>query len=362
MAGGLDAGAMAAAHAHLDRLTKPLGSLGRLEELCVWLAGVTGDPRPSFERRTILVAAADHGVVAQGVSAWPSEVTAQMVGNYLAGRAAISVLARLARAELVVLDVGVASEVPSSPAGASVARLVRRRVAAGTADFSRQPAMTGAEVETAIAAGAELMAELVSNGTSIVAVGEMGIGNTTSSSAIVAALTGSAVGDLTGYGAGLDESGRRRKIAVIEAALEMHRPQRGDPLDVLAKVGGLEIAALVGAMHAAAERRVPIVLDGFITAAAALVAVTMRPEIRHQLLAAHRSAERGHAVALEELRLRPLLELDLRLGEGTGAALALLVIDAAIALRDGMASFDEARVGSARHTAAHPDRQSNDDD
>lgn len=345
--GPLDAAAMAAAAERLDRLAKPPGSLGRLEELAIRLAGITGTPAPGLASRTIVVAAADHGVAARGVSAYPADVTRQMIATYLAGGAAINVLARAARASLVVVDAGV-DGLPVRPAavgaGIRFRSLGRGR---GSADMVEGPAMRRDEAVTAIEAGLALAADEVAAGTELLAVGEMGIGNTTAASALVATLTGEPADAVTGRGTGLDEAGRRRKAAVVEAALARHRPDPGDPLGVLAAVGGLEIAVLVGVILGAAAARVPVVLDGFITGAAALVAAAFCPALPPHLIAAHRSAEPGHAVVLDRLGLRPLLDLDLRLGEGTGAALALGLIDAAVALRDGMATFESAGVAGA---------------
>ena len=339
---GLDEAAMAEARARLDRLTKPPGSLGRLEELVMLVAGITARAEATVARPAVVVAAADHGVARQGVSAYPQPVTAQMVANFLAGGAAISVLARHAGASVTIVDVGVVSpiEIPAVTA----ARLVSAPVAAGTADMTAGPAMAAAEVTKAIDVGRRAVDELIDEGADVVAAGEMGIGNTTSASAIVAALTGASIETVTGRGTGIDDAGWARKVATIRRALDVNRPNRADPLGVLAAVGGLEIAALVGVMEAAAMRRIPVVLDGFITAAAALIAVRHEPAIRGCLIASHRSVEPGHAIVLDELGLRPLLELDLRLGEGTGAALALGLLRAATAVRDEMATFESAAI------------------
>ena len=325
---------MTAAREHLDRLTKPPGSLGRLETLVVQLAGISGSASPRIERPAVVVFAADHGVTAQGVSAYPSSVTAQMVANFEAGGAAINVLARAAGAELVVVDVGVAGTGPSAAS----------RIRAGTRDMTVEPAMTRDEVVAALAVGREVVQGLVGEGCDAIALGEMGIGNTTAASALVAALTGRAPAEVTGRGTGLDADAVRHKVAVIERALERHQPRSDDALGALAAVGGLEIAALVGAMVAAAEAHVPVVLDGFITGAAALVAVGIAPNVGPRLIASHRSAEPGHRVVLEQLGLQPLLDLDLRLGEGSGAALALPLIRAATRILDEMATFDSAGI------------------
>ncbi len=344
----LDEAAMAAARAHLDRLTKPPGSLGRLERLVVQLAGISGSPTPRVDRPAVVVFAGDHGVTARGVSAYPSDVTAQMVANFVRGGAAINVLADAAGAELVVVDVGVAGVEgdgpPANSAAPGAARLVRARIAAGTRDMTVEPAMHRDEALAAMEVGRRIVEELIAGGIDTIAVGEMGIGNTTAASALVAALTGRRPADVTGRGTGLDDDAVRRKVSVIEEALELHRPGAEDPLGALAAVGGFEIAALVGAILVAAEARTPVVLDGFITGAAALVAATMAPGIGPRLIASHRSAEPGHAVVIERLGLDPLFDLDLRLGEGSGAALALPLIRSATLLLAGMATFDSAGV------------------
>ena len=345
--GPLDGTAMAAARRHFDGLTKPPGSLGRLEDLAVQLAGITGEPAPTFARRTVVVAAADHGIAAHGVSAYSSSVTGQMVANFVAGGAAISVLAALVGADVLVVDAGIAEPLPVAtplPTASDQVRLLSAPIRRGTADMSTGPAMTRAEAEAAIDLGLGISRDLVTTGTGIVAVGEMGIGNTTAASAIVAVMAGAAVADVTGTGTGLDDAGRARKVELIERSLGLNRPDPADPVGVLAAVGGLEIAVLVGVMLAAAVARVPVVLDGFITGAAGLVAAALCPSLRPRLIASHRSPEPGHAIILERLGARPLLDLDLRLGEATGAAFALGLIDAACALRDGMATFASAGV------------------
>src|SRR6185437_467237 len=273
-----------------DQLTKPPGSLGRLEELAVHLAGITGQARPRFDHRVVIVLAGDHGVADAGVSAYPPAVTAQMVLNFLSGGAAINVLARQAGARVVVGDLGVAADLPEHPG------LVRAKIAKGTRDMIQGPAMTRGEALAAISAGAEILEAETSRGLDLLAIGEMGIGNTTASSAIVAAITGRPVAEVTGRGTGIDDVAWGRKIAAIERALEVNRPNPDDPLDVLAKVGGFEIAGLVGVVLAAAGRRVPVLLDGFISSAAALVAAEVCPAARDYLIAAHRSVEVGHRV------------------------------------------------------------------
>ena len=339
----LDETAMAAASAHLDRLTKPPGSLGRLEAVAIQLAGIRGQVAPVVEHRAIVVAAADHGVTRQGVSAYPTEVTAQMVANFLAGGAAIDVLAAGLGARLTVLDVGVAGPIPDR-GGPGVVTYLERRIRAGTGDLSTGPAMSRDEAWRAIGVGLDLAADLAADGVDLLGVGEMGIGNTTAASAIAAVFSGRPAAEVTGRGTGLADDALAHKIVVVDAALARHRPEPGDPIGVLAAVGGLEIGALAGLILGAAAARIPVVLDGFITASAALLAARLAPCLPARLLAGHRSVEPGHALVLEALGLRPLLDLDLRLGEGTGAALAMGLVVAAARLRDGMATFASAEV------------------
>ena len=344
--GPLDAGAMATAARRLDRLTKPPGSLGRLEELLVTLAGITGREDAPLDNRQIVVAAGDHGVVAQAVSAYPQEVTRQMVANFVAGGAAINVLAATVGAAVTVVDVGVALPIPRvrrDPRRGG--RLVRARIRGGTADMTRGPAMRPAEALRAIGIGLSLVDDLGHTGAvHVLGIGEMGIGNTTAASAIVAALTGERVDRVTGRGTGVDARALARKIATIERALAVNRPDPADPLGVLAAVGGFEIAALVGLMAGAAAKGIPVVLDGFITGSAALVAAALQPSIAPRLIAAHRSPEPGHAIVLERLGLRPYLDLGMRLGEGSGAALVIGLLGAAVRIRDEMATFDSAAI------------------
>lgn len=328
----------ARAQAHLDQLTKPLGSLGRLEELARRIVEITGQHLPVLRRAVIFTLAADHGVVAEGVSAYPQVVTAQMVENFLRGGAAINVLARHVGADLVVADLGVASPLPSRPG------LVVKRIAPGTKNMALGPAMTRDEALAAIEAGIQLVEAERCQGVDLIGTGEMGIGNTTAASAITVVLTGASVGAVTGRGTGIDEATWQRKVAVIQRALDVNRPDPRDGLDVLAKVGGFEIGGLAGVILAGAARRIPVVLDGFITGAAALIAHALKPEVRHYLLASHCSAEPGHRAILDRLGLEPYLDLGLRLGEGTGAALAFSLIRAAVAIYSEMATFKSAGV------------------
>ncbi len=335
----LDAAVMEQARTRQHQLTKPPGSLGRLEDIVVQMAGITGNPLPIIKRKAVVVMAADHGVTAEAVSAYPSAVTPQMVLNFLSGGAAINALAQHAGAEVVVVDVGVASEL-------NHAGLISRKIAFGTANMAIGPAMTREQALAAISVGMDVVESLLKQGVDLVATGDMGIGNTTASSAITASLTGVPVALVTGYGTGINEEQLSHKIAIIERALAQNKPDSTDPIDVLAKVGGLEIAGLVGVIIEAAAHRVPVVVDGFISGAAALVATRIAPTIRDYLFAGHISVERGHHLILERLKLTPLLDLELRLGEGTGAVLATTIIDAALSMHREMATFAEAGVSN----------------
>lgn len=333
------AGAEAAARARQAVLTKPAGSLGVLEEVSVRLAGMTGQERPRLGRRVVFTLAGDHGVVAEGVSAYPQEVSVQMAANLVQGGAAVCVLARLAGAELVVADVGLAGEVPGPTAGLRACRVSR-----GTANMAQGPAMTLEEMQQAVCAGLDLVAEQAEQGLSLAATGDMGIGNTTPATAILAALAGIDPLEVTGPGTGLDRAGVARKAAVIRQALAVNAPDPGDAWEVLRTVGGLEIAALTGIILGCASRRIPVVIDGFISTAAALIAAGACPAAVNYMIAGHRSAEPGHDRMLALLGLRPLLDLGMRLGEGSGAVLAFNLVEAAARILDEMATFAEAGV------------------
>jgi nicotinate-nucleotide--dimethylbenzimidazole phosphoribosyltransferase len=330
---------------HVRRLTMPTWALGRLLDLAVDLCGIRGRVPPEVGRKVVVVAAADHGVTSQGVSAYPREVTAQMVRNFLAGGAAINVLARRAGARVLVADLGVAADLSDCRDRPGFYDF---RIAGGTADFTAGPAMSPSQLEAALDAGAALfgIAE-ETGGVDVVVPGDMGIGNTTAAAAVTAALTGLPVERVVGPGTGVDEAGLIRKRQAVRAALDRHRPDARDPAGVAAALGGFEIAALAGLMTAAAAARVPIVLDGFIAGAAALAAVGLCPAVRGALIAGHLGAEPGHARQLEALQLSPLLSLSLRLGEGSGAALALPLLDAAVAVLRETATFDSAGVSRA---------------
>jgi nicotinate-nucleotide--dimethylbenzimidazole phosphoribosyltransferase len=334
-----DVAALAAARARQATLTKPQGALGRLEDLACWFAARQARGVPAPVAAAITVFAADHGVAAQGVSAYPSEVTAQMVANFARGGAAINVLARRAGARLTVVDVGVARDLPAG------GRVVRAGVRPGTDDLSLAPAMQREEAERALAVGAERAAADIAAGATLLVAGDMGIGNTTAAACLVCAFTDELPEAIVGHGTGLDEAGRARKVAVVERALARARARTPrDGVDWLAELGGLEIAAMSGYYVEAARRAVPVLLDGFISAAAALATRAIAPRAVDWMLAAHASAERGHRAALRHLGLEPLVDLGLRLGEGSGAALVLPLIDAAIALHAEMATFEEAGV------------------
>ena len=334
----LDKDAMAAARARQDTLTKPAGSLGRLEELSVQLAGIQAKARPVIEKKAVITMAADHGVVDEKVGNWPREVTAQMVENFLRGGAGINVLARCADARIIFVDIGVASDLKPHK------QLIVKKVAYGTKNMCLGPAMSAPQARQALETGIEVVAGEVEKGLDIVGTGDMGIGNTTASSAIFAALSGMQPAEVTGRGTGLSDEQLSHKVDVIRRALAVNTPDPSDPLDVLAKVGGFEIGGLAGVILGAAAHRVPVVIDGFISGAAALVATALVPQVKEYLIAAHVSAEAGHAAMLKYLGLKPVLSLDMRLGEGTGAALGLFVAGAAARILNEMATFAEAGV------------------
>jgi nicotinate-nucleotide--dimethylbenzimidazole phosphoribosyltransferase len=334
-----DERALAEARDRQDRLTKPRGSLGALEDVSIRLAGLAGVcPPPPPAPATVAVFAADHGVHAQGVTPWPQEVTRQMVGNFLAGGAAVNAFARQAGAQVVVVDVGVAGDLEAAPG------LLSRKVRPGTSDMTVEPAMTREQAVAAIEVGIGVARELIAAGARCLLTGDMGIANTTASAALVAVLAGADPADVTGRGTGIDDQTLARKTDVVRRALALHAPDPADPVGVLAAVGGLEHAALAGYVLGAAASRVPVVLDGVIAGAAALVAVALAPDCLDACVAGHRSAEPGHAVALAHLGLRPLVDLELRLGEGTGALLALPLVQAAVRALTDMATFDSAGV------------------
>ena len=333
-----DKAAMDAARARQDTLTKPAGSLGRLEELSIQIAGIQGKARPTIEKKAVITMAGDHGVVTEKVGNWPQEVTAQMVENFLRGGAGINVLARQAGARIVFVDMGVASDLKPHP------QLMVKKIGHGTANICRGPAMTEAQAVDALEAGIDIVNIEVKQGLDIVGTGDMGIGNTTASSAIFAAMTGLPPEKVTGRGTGLTDEQLIHKTDCIRRALERNKPDKTRPIEVLAKVGGFEIGGLAGVMLGAAAKRIPVVIDGFISGAAALIAIGLAPQIKDYIIAAHVSAEAGHAAMLKYMRLKPLLSLDMRLGEGTGAVLGIAIAEAAIRTLNEMATFAEAGV------------------
>jgi len=319
-------------------LTKPIGSLGVLEDLVIQLAGITGDVEPKVENKMVIVMAGDHGVVEEGVSAAPQSVTPQMVYNFLNGGAGINVLARCAGAQVKVVDIGVADPTLHN------ANLISRKVRLGTANMTKGPAMSREEAIEAIMIGVEVAEYEIDQGINLLATGEMGIGNTTPSTAILAVYSGAALSTIVGMGVGLDDEGVFRKIKAIETALMLNKPDPADPIDVLAKVGGLEIAGMAGLILGSAAHKVPIVIDGFISGAAALLACKIAPQVKDYIIASHLSEEPGHKFVLEAIGLEPMLRMRMRLGEGTGAALAFTLIEAATRIMSEMATFEEAGV------------------
>ncbi|MFO7594250.1 MAG: nicotinate-nucleotide--dimethylbenzimidazole phosphoribosyltransferase [Pseudomonadota bacterium] len=334
----VDAAAKAAADARQGQLTKPPGSLGRLEELAMELSGLQGSERPSIDNVAITVFAADHGVAAEGVSAFPQEVTGAMIANFAAGGAAISVLAAELGARLEVVNVGAVSETTAIPG------VVECRAAAGTANFCEAPAMSDVQLAQALAAGKAAIERAAAEGAQLFIGGEMGIANTTAATAITAALLGRSPAELAGPGTGLDSAGVAHKVAVIERALARHESALGEPLEVLRCVGGFEIAALCGAYIAAAQRGIVVLVDGFIASSAALLALRINPQCAPWLQLSHASAEPGHAAMVEAIGKKPLLDLGMRLGEGSGAAATVPLLRLACALHNNMATFEEAGV------------------
>jgi nicotinate-nucleotide--dimethylbenzimidazole phosphoribosyltransferase len=343
----LDAEAMAGAQARQDLLTKPRGSLGVVEDISVRLAGITGTcPPPMPQPAAVAVFAADHGVYAQGVTPWPQEITGQMVANVLGGGAAVSVLADQLGVHVRVIDVGVATPIPGDPSG-----LVRRAVCPGTADMCEQPAMTRNQALAALEVGIETARELADEGYTCLLTGDLGIANTTASAALIAAFCAADPGQVTGRGAGIDDETWRHKVEVVRKAVARHVAEIGaetpDPVAVLAAVGGLEHAAIAGFILGAAARGVPVILDGVIAASSALAAQALEPLSTERCLSGHRSTEPGHLVANEYLGLCPIVELDLRLGEGTGAVLAYPLVQAAVRVLRDMSTFADAGVSGA---------------
>lgn len=338
----IDPSFLRVARGRLDSLTKPLGSLGRLEEFAERIVGITGNSRPELKDKKIFVFASDHGVSEEGVSAFPKEVTTQMVLNFLGGGAGINALARHAGAEVLVVDIGVDFDFDDAEAKG----LVKRKIMRGAANIRKGPAMTREETIKCINVGIELAMEHAAVG-SLFGTGEMGIANTTPSSAIIAAFTGLPPAVVTGHGTGIDIKAFEHKIKVIEDALLVNNPDPDDPIEVLANVGGPEIAGICGLILGAASKKVPVLIDGFISTAGALVAAELAPKVKQYLFAAHLSQEKGHKVMLDRMGLRPFLDLDFRLGEGTGAAIGMTLLDAGLRIYNEMATFEEAGVSES---------------
>ena len=337
-----DPGWLAHARAHLDCLTKPIGSLGRLEDIAAKVVAIQQTARPRVERKAVYVFAADHGITDEGVSAYPKEVTHQMVLNFLRGGAGINVIARHTSADVVIVDVGVDAELASLPG------VLHRKIRRGTRNMLRGPAMDESEMLQAMQVGIELADEAQREGIELIAMGEMGIGNSTAASAITAALTGLSASLVTGAGTGVTGPALEQKRAVIEAVLARHGLNASDPLNILRCVGGFEIAAIAGMLLSCARHRILTVVDGFIATAAAAIACTLQPSLRDCLIAGHQSHEPGHRILLEHLGLHPILQLSMRLGEGTGAVLAFPIIEAAVKIYNQMATFASAQVSTAK--------------
>lgn len=338
-----DPATRAAARARLEQLTMPHWALGRLMDLAEDLAGMTRSLNPPVKRKTVVTMAGDHGVASEGVSKFPQEVTPQMVHNFVRGGAGINALAHLAGARVVVVDMGVAGDLSAL---AREGKIVSKHIGSGTQNIARGPAMSRNDAIRCLEAGIEIARDLAAS-TDLFGTGDMGIANTTPSSAIIAMLSGVPVAEVTGRGTGVDDGQLRRKISVIEKALQVNRPEPGNPIDLLAKVGGFEIGGIAGLILGAASMKKPVLVDGLISTAGALIAYNLAPLAGDYMIAAHRSMEQGHRIALEKLGKKPLLDLDLRLGEGTGAALAMNLVEAAVRILTEVATFEEASVSEA---------------
>ena len=326
------------AQARLDDLTKPRGSLGRLEELAKQIVGITGKKRPVLGKKVVLVMAADHGVTKEGVSAYPQEVTMQMVLNFLGGGAAINVLARHIGAEVRVVDMGVAARFNKHP------DLIDKKLAPGTNSMTDGPAMDRQLAIKALEAGIDAAQVMIENGYDIIATGDMGIGNTTASSAVTSVICGVGAGEVTGLGTGINHYGLEKKINTVNRAVNINKPDPGDGVDVLSKVGGFEIGGIAGVILGCAANRIPVVIDGFISTAGALIANVIAPQSAAYMIPSHSSVEKGHRIALAHLGLKPLFDFDMRLGEGTGAAIGMSIAEAAAKILNEMATFSSAGV------------------
>lgn len=333
----VSAAARTAAQARIDSLAKPLGSLGRLEEIAAQVAAISGTITPALRKKCTIVMAADHGIVAEGIACAPQEVTAIQTINMLKNLTGICALSRAMGADLRIVNIGIKPDI-THPG------LIQRRIRPGTANFAKEPSMTRHEAEQALVVGIEMVKSLVNEGYNLIGTGEMGIGNTSCSSAIYMAFTGAHADDAVGKGGGITDEALARKKQVITDALTLHQPDPNDPLDVLAKVGGLDVAGMAGCFLGAAHCKVPVVIDGFISAAAALVAYRLNPLVKEYMIPSHLSLEPGYAHIMRELGLEPMLHLNMRLGEGTGCPMAFGIVDAALAMLNTMATFDEAMI------------------
>ncbi len=342
----LDSKLMSEAQRRLDNLTKPRGSLGRLEEFAKQVVGITGDIKPEFRDKVIFAMAGDHGVVEEGVSAFPQEVTPQMVYNFLREGAGINVLAKHVGARVIVIDMGVAAEIRNPPESIrdEIRNFINKKVAFGTKNMTKGPAMTREDAVKSIENGMEVFMERKKHGLDILGTGDMGIGNTTPSSAVIAAFSEIEVEKVTGRGTGISDEAFENKVRVIKKALDINKPDTKDPIDILAKVGGFEIGGLCGCVLGAAAANTPVVIDGLISTAGALIAYELCPQVKEYVFAAHKSVEAGHQYMLNRMNLNPILDLNMRLGEGTGAVLGISIIEAGIKILNEMATFEDAGV------------------
>ncbi len=343
----LDAESMREAQKRQNELTKPPGSLGILEQISIRLAGMQRTAQPQIGKKVVIVMAADHGIAEEGVSAFPSDVTAQMVYNFAEEGAAVNVLARFAGAEVIVVDIGVKQDISSE-------KVVHEKIRYGTSNMTRGEAMTREEARDAVLVGARIAGQAIDEGASLIATGDMGIGNTSASSAIISCLGDIELSSVVGRGTGVDDEGLKRKLVAIEKAIKINRLNSEDPLDVLHKVGGLEIGGLTGVILEGARRQIPVIIDGFISSAAALLASKLAPKSINYMIASHTSAESGHSRALTEIGLSPMLNMNMRLGEGTGAVLAMTVVEAAAKLLSEMATFEQAGVSKEKREEISP--------
>ncbi|MBE3089960.1 MAG: nicotinate-nucleotide--dimethylbenzimidazole phosphoribosyltransferase [Actinobacteria bacterium] len=337
-----DSSLMKQVQARLDSLTKPRGSLGRLEELAKQIVSITGNLSPRIKRKAIIVMTADHGVVEEGISAYPREVTPQMVYNFLNGGAAINVLARHIGAEVLIVDVGVAADFQEHQS------LMLKKIDYGTKNMVKGHAMTDEQAVKSLEVGIEAAEEMIKKGYDIIATGDMGIGNTTASSAIAAVICRTDVESVTGYGTGIDDRCLENKINVIKKAISVNKPDATDGIDVLSKVGGFEIGGIAGIILGCASGRTPVIIDGFISGAGALIAAAISPDSTNYMIASHCSAEKGHRIVLDRLGLKPLFDFDMRLGEGTGAAIGINIVEASVKILSEMATFNQAGVSEKK--------------